>query len=147
METNTGLILGLRPATGRRRYFVTTSLIGWAQTLNHPWNTHTLWHNCLDCFPVAVRSLGIPWKFPVGSITCPYVKKLPSFPDCMPYSSKYGHSILRFWCLPTFRSHWETETNALCDTTVLTGYWVLDIPLDHIEVGKMDANMQMTIFH
>ena len=28
---NSGLILGLRPANGRRRYFVTTSPIGWAQ--------------------------------------------------------------------------------------------------------------------
>ena len=28
---NIGLILGLRPANERRRYFVTTSLIGWAQ--------------------------------------------------------------------------------------------------------------------
>ena len=27
-----GLILGLRPANERRRYFVTPSLIGWAQT-------------------------------------------------------------------------------------------------------------------
>ena len=27
-----GLILGLRPANERQRYFVTTSLIGWAQT-------------------------------------------------------------------------------------------------------------------
>ena len=27
-----GLVLGLRPANERRRYFVTTSLIGWAQT-------------------------------------------------------------------------------------------------------------------
>ena len=27
-----GLIPGLRPDNGRRRYFVTTSLIGWAQT-------------------------------------------------------------------------------------------------------------------
>ena len=27
----TGLILGLRPANERRCYFVTTSLIGWAQ--------------------------------------------------------------------------------------------------------------------
>ena len=31
--TYLGLILGLRPANERRRYFVTTSLIGWAQTL------------------------------------------------------------------------------------------------------------------
>ena len=28
----TVLILGLRPANERRRYFVTTSLTGWAQT-------------------------------------------------------------------------------------------------------------------
>ena len=28
---STGLILGLRPSNERRRYFVTTSLIGWAQ--------------------------------------------------------------------------------------------------------------------
>ena len=28
---NSGIILGLRPANERRRYFVTTSLIGWAQ--------------------------------------------------------------------------------------------------------------------
>ena len=28
---STGLILGLRPANERQRYFVMTSLIGWAQ--------------------------------------------------------------------------------------------------------------------
>ena len=27
----TGMVLGLRPANERRRYFVTTSLIGWVQ--------------------------------------------------------------------------------------------------------------------
>ena len=32
---NSGMILGLRPANERRRYFVTTSLIGWAQAWNH----------------------------------------------------------------------------------------------------------------
>ena len=38
-----GLILGLHPANDRCRYkvtvslFVTTSLIGWAQTLSQPW--------------------------------------------------------------------------------------------------------------
>ena len=31
---NTELILDLRPANERRYYFVTTSLIGWAQTMN-----------------------------------------------------------------------------------------------------------------
>ena len=29
-----GLILGLRPANERRRYFVTTSLTGWVQPAN-----------------------------------------------------------------------------------------------------------------
>ena len=33
---HTGLILGLRPANERRRYFVTTSLIGWAQATLQP---------------------------------------------------------------------------------------------------------------
>ena len=32
-----GPILGLRPANERRRYCVTTSLIGWAQAQNQPW--------------------------------------------------------------------------------------------------------------
>ena len=35
MYSNAGLILGLRSAHERRRYFVTTSLIGWAQSWNH----------------------------------------------------------------------------------------------------------------
>ena len=30
--------VGLRPANERRRYFVTTSLIRWAQTYNQPWH-------------------------------------------------------------------------------------------------------------
>ena len=37
----TGMILGLRPANERRRYKVTPSLIGWAQTLNQPWIINT----------------------------------------------------------------------------------------------------------
>ena len=32
LDSSVGLILGLRPANERRRYFVTTSLIGWAGT-------------------------------------------------------------------------------------------------------------------
>ena len=32
MGYNAGRILGLRPANERRRYFVTTFLIGWLQT-------------------------------------------------------------------------------------------------------------------
>ena len=36
-SVRSGLILGLRPASERRRYFATTSLIGWAQASNRPW--------------------------------------------------------------------------------------------------------------
>ena len=32
----------MHPANVRRRYIVTSSLIGWAHTQNNPWNT---WHN------------------------------------------------------------------------------------------------------
>ena len=32
VHSNSGLILGLHPANERRRYFVTTSLIGWVHT-------------------------------------------------------------------------------------------------------------------
>ena len=37
-QTISGLILSLRPANERRLYFVTSSLIGWAQTYNQPCN-------------------------------------------------------------------------------------------------------------
>ena len=40
---NAGLILGLRPANERWRYFVTTSLIGWAQVKNQTWNIFSRW--------------------------------------------------------------------------------------------------------
>ena len=39
---SSGLILGLRPANERRRYFVTASLIGWAQAQNQPWSCNNL---------------------------------------------------------------------------------------------------------
>ena len=38
LHTVSGLILGLHPANDRRRYKVTPSLIGWAQTSNQPCN-------------------------------------------------------------------------------------------------------------
>ena len=37
-DCNTGLILGLHPSNERRRYKVTPSLIGWAQTKKQPCN-------------------------------------------------------------------------------------------------------------
>ena len=45
MGSHSGLILGLRPTNERRRYKVTPSLIGWAQTWNQPWH-------CLHCLVV-----------------------------------------------------------------------------------------------
>ena len=41
MLMDSALILGLRPANERRCYFVMTSIIGWVQVYNQPW----------DCFP------------------------------------------------------------------------------------------------
>ena len=41
-----GLILGLRPANERRCYFVTTSVIGWAQTQNQHWYSNSPWTRC-----------------------------------------------------------------------------------------------------
>ena len=40
-----GLILVLRPANERRRYFVTTSLIGWVQAWNQPCDMFVLYHH------------------------------------------------------------------------------------------------------
>ena len=37
---STGIILCMRPANERRRYIVTSSLIGWAPTYNDPWYWH-----------------------------------------------------------------------------------------------------------
>ena len=45
LRSNTGLILGLRPANERRRYFVTTSLIDWAQAKNQLWSY--IWVGCV----------------------------------------------------------------------------------------------------
>ena len=39
---STGMILGLRPINERRYYFVTTSLVGWAQAYNQLWSCYML---------------------------------------------------------------------------------------------------------
>ena len=39
-DLSTGISLGMRPANGRRRYIVTTSLIGWAHTKIDPCFNH-----------------------------------------------------------------------------------------------------------
>ena len=38
-----GLILGVRPINERRRYFVTTFLIGWAHAWNQPCYCRAVW--------------------------------------------------------------------------------------------------------
>ena len=43
------LILCLSPANGRRRYSVTTSLIGWVQTYNQPCRSCRLWTKISWC--------------------------------------------------------------------------------------------------
>ena len=73
----TGLILGFRPANERRRYFVTASLIGWAQSKNQPWcrivlrryrfrraNKYWLTIFCWECVPGTDHSLdNIPLQY------------------------------------------------------------------------------------
>ena len=41
VDQNTGIILGMGSANERRRYNVTSSLIGWAHTHNDPWKHNT----------------------------------------------------------------------------------------------------------
>ena len=51
-ESISGLILGLRTANGKLRYFVTTSLIGWVQAQNQPClllMTYGTLMQCLHC--------------------------------------------------------------------------------------------------
>ena len=54
-----GLILGLPPANERRRYKVTPSLIGWAQTYYQPWRlwyaSHHWYHSW--CVPEFARNV------------------------------------------------------------------------------------------
>ena len=66
-KENPGLILGLRPANERRRYKVTPSLMGWAQTKNQPWKsecyhllpTYSLYHGTSDKCLVRLHSFKI----------------------------------------------------------------------------------------
>ena len=54
-----GLMLGLRPANERRRYKVTPSLIGWAQTYNQPWDRCQI--PTLEGEPVGI-TIQLPWQ-------------------------------------------------------------------------------------
>ena len=89
LDTITGLILGLRPANERRRYFVTTSLSGWAQTWTQPCITYGL-SDCPSSYHVPYRlsySSGWPlihW----GIMIC----KEGYFTHCTTF---YGHVLLR----------------------------------------------------
>ena len=58
-----GLILGLRPANERRDYFVTTSLIGWAQAENQPRGLHYVAPVVIGMFGTGVyKSARIMWN-------------------------------------------------------------------------------------
>ena len=69
---NTGLILGLRPANERRRYFVTTSLIGWGKprispesfSIHHHLSlSHQRWNKMVGTLQTAFSALFLEWKF------------------------------------------------------------------------------------
>ena len=57
-----GLILGLHPANERRRYKVTSSLIGWVQTYNQPWKQHIWYIWSHSCF-VTVGDIGVRYTY------------------------------------------------------------------------------------
>ena len=58
-----GLILGLRPASERRRYFVKTSLIGWAQAYSQPclWDMTVIFKMSFSNASYRIKS----WKLPL----------------------------------------------------------------------------------
>ena len=100
----TGLIRGLRPANERRRYFVTTSLIGWAQTYNHPGMNkfdilnHLRWLRILYLFIIILFCLTL-FSFPCFQITV-------SFP------------CLSLWAPRWPLSRWTTLTAARLPSTL-----------------------------
>ena len=79
---NSGLILGVCPANEKRRYCVTTSLVGWAKPGNQPCFTnpiyvHTRIHLCcrmlikinkIHIFTHSSQSMWIPLKYRFSSI-------------------------------------------------------------------------------
>ena len=58
-----GLILGLRPANERWCYFVTTSLIGWAQAYNQPCGSivGSIWVKCQNQGSVLLTGPWLTW--------------------------------------------------------------------------------------
>ena len=78
---STGLNLGLRPANERRRYKVTPSLIGWAQTYNQHWSIS---HEICARFCCALCCLVIQWS-PVLTQAIFYAK----------YFSTYFHNVTK----------------------------------------------------
>ena len=64
-----GLILCMCPANERRRYTVTPSLIGWAQTQNNPWGSVTPSSQCQWGFP-AIDPLFPPICYHYSSNEC-----------------------------------------------------------------------------
>ena len=58
-----GLILGLRPANERRRYFVTASLIRWAKTYNQTCSIDDLLHMCILYFDSLCRLWKGLWQW------------------------------------------------------------------------------------
>ena len=83
---STGLILGSRPANERRRYKVTPSLIGWAQTLNQLENIHHLCQPCMQPSFVHLRNLQNWW----GAFKCPIKGACQKQGHQRPKSKKLG---------------------------------------------------------
>ena len=81
-----GLIQGLRPANDRRRYFVTTSLIGWVQTKNQPWIWYCLRQLTMESLEKFQNDF-VPFWCRVSTLV---VKRLSWFLNTSVYSDDFG---------------------------------------------------------
>ena len=75
-EAKAGIILGLRPANERRRYKVTPSLIGWAQTQNQRCN------NARDPLADSPQNIGQCWQPNKGDVFEPVLGNNERYSCC-----------------------------------------------------------------
>ena len=128
--TSTGLILGLHTTNERRRYKVTPSLAGWAQTWNQPcvnqygcrylWNLVTLrlLGKCVWTYSyyerpsvcLAWRGWYVIWNFCKRTlkVTCDNIFMSWKITESREIQTKLMENILRFW---TYIYQYETCGN------------------------------------
>ena len=92
-----GIIICMRPANERRRYNVTSPLIGWAHSQNNPCDSHSI-------------SQSVVWP----NIPCPYKIKSCEYSLCEPIynnSQLWQHSRKLIMRLPGPTQGWQCRSN------------------------------------